>query len=80
MPHCEFFCHASFFESPVPSRLRRGRSFVPALRQQESGPLVRLFHHHLQEERVTTPTQEGAYALRPLFLRHHPDRRFYAPT
>ncbi len=62
MPHYEFFCHGKkvIFESLVPSRLRRGRGFVPALRQQGSGAvLVRLLRHHLQEERVTTPRKEA---------------------
>src|SRR5437899_12629022 len=48
------------FESPVAGRLRRGRSFVPALRQQRSGAaLVRLLRHHLQEERVKEPSPSG---------------------
>ena len=41
------------FESPVNSRLRRARSFVPTLRQQGSGAvLVRLLRPHFEKKRV----------------------------
>jgi len=60
MPHYESFCHncKKLFSKVLSlADCEEGEVLCPALRRPGSGAaLVRLLHHHLQEERVTTPT------------------------
>jgi len=79
MPHYEFFCHAckkAFSKVLSLVDYEEGEVLCPHCGSKEVEQRWSPFSALTSKRAPEWTAHGGAYALRPIFLRHRPDRRF----